>query len=104
MLKYSSMCESVGAVGVVPDNVDAGVQVTFSNFGYVVVPFENLLLVVGMLDANIFNAKIVGYEGEHDGVSFVSPEARGHIKLVVAGFVEEFLRCMLTRMPDWGSL
>ena len=40
--------------------------------------------VMGVLDANIFHAKVIDNEDEHDGMPFVSPEARGGIELVVA--------------------
>ena len=53
-------------------------------FGEVIVLSDYVAEVVGMLNANIFLAKVVDDEGEHDGTPFVSPEARGGIKLVVA--------------------
>ena len=46
--------------------------------------FDDVTKVVGMLDADIFEAKVVDDEGEHDGMPFVLPEAGGGIELVVA--------------------
>ncbi len=40
--------------------------------------------VMGMLNADVFHAKDIDNEDEHDGMPFVSPEARGGIELVVA--------------------
>ena len=57
-----------------------------------------------MLDVDVFNAEVINYEGEHDGGPFVSPEARGHIKLVVSASLRHFSRSLLARMPDWGRL
>jgi len=40
--------------------------------------------VVEVFDSNIFYTKVIHYEAELDGTSFVAPEARGGFSLVVA--------------------
>ena len=37
-----------------------------------------------MFDSNIFYTKVIHYEAELDGTSFVAPEARGRFSLIVA--------------------
>ena len=82
--------EATGAHGVVPDQVNAGIEVALPVLGEVVVLFDDVTKVVGMLDANIFDAKVVDDESEHDGSPFEPPEAGGGIKLVVSCRVEAF--------------
>ena len=84
--------EAAGAHGVIPGQVDASIEVAKPVLGEVVVLFYDVREVMGVLNANIFDAKVVYDEGEHDGLPFVLPEARGGIKLVVACLVEAFLK------------
>jgi hypothetical protein len=83
--------EATGALCVVPGQVDAGIEVAKPVFGEVVV-FYDVTKVMGMLNANIFDAKVVYNEGEHDGSPFVMPEAGGGIELVVSCLVEAFFK------------
>ena len=46
-------------------------------FGEVIMLLDNVTEVMGMLNANVFHAKVINNEGEHDGMPFVLPEAGG---------------------------
>ena len=83
--------EATGAYGVIPGQVNASIEVAQPVLCEVVVLFDDVTKVVGMLDANILDAKVIDDEDEHDGLPFVSPEARGGIELVVSCLVEAFL-------------
>ena len=80
--------ESAGVRGVVPGKVDAGIQIAFSVFGDVVVFLDDVVQVMDVLKANVFNTEVIDNESEHDGSSFVTPKARCGIKLVIASCIE----------------
>ena len=75
--------EATGALGVVPLEIDAGVQVTLPVFGDIVVFFEGISKAVGMVFAYIFNTKVVDDEAEEDRAPFVAPKTRSGGALVV---------------------
>ena len=62
---------------------------------------EGVAQVVGVTVTNVFNAKIVNNEGEHDGAPLVFPEARSDGTLVVASDVEAFLEELVSK--DYGQ-
>ena len=64
--------KAAGALGVVPLEIDAGVQVTLPVFSDVIVFFEGILKVVGMAVAKIFNTKVVDNEAEEDRAPLVA--------------------------------
>ena len=55
---------ATGALGVVPLDIDSGVQVTLSFFSDIIVFFEGISKVVGMVVAYVFNTKVVDNEAE----------------------------------------
>ena len=83
--------EATDASSVVPGQVDASIEVSMPVFGEVIV----LLYVAEVVGMLIFHTEVIYDEGEHDGLPFVSPEARDGIKVVVAccvvAFLEEFV-------------
>ena len=76
--------EAKGALGVVPLEIDAGVQVTLPVFGDIVVFFEGISKVVGMAVAYIFDTKVINNEAEEDRAPFVVPNTRSGGALVVS--------------------
>ena len=82
--------ETTGALGVVPGEVDACVEVALPVFGEVVEFFDGVSEVVSVVVANVFDSEVVYYEGEHDGSPPVSPETWCAFALVVALFVKTF--------------
>ena len=81
-------CEVAGAIGVVPIKVDAGVQVSFPVFSYLVVLFQDCCEVDGMELANVLDAKIVDDKSEYYGAPLVVPEDRGGGTLVITMLLE----------------
>ena len=76
---------------VVLGEVDTREKRTVPVLGDGVLFEEGVAQVVGVTVANVFNAKIVNSEGEHDETPLVSPEARSGGALVGASGVEAFL-------------
>ena len=66
-------CEMASMLHIVPGRVDTGVERTVPVLGDGVVLEESIAQVVGMMVANVFDAKIVNSDGEHDGAPLVSP-------------------------------
>ena len=71
-------------MGVVPLDIDAGVQVTLPVFSDSIVLFERISKVVGMTVADIFNTKVVNDEAEEDRAPFVAPKTGSGGELVVS--------------------
>ena len=65
------------ALGVVPFQFNARKLVAFPINGNFVVFLEDLEEVIGMLLANILNAKVVHYQEKFDWAPLVAPEPRG---------------------------
>ena len=66
--------EATGALGVVPLENDAGVQITLPVLGDIIVFFEGISKVVVMAVAYIFNTKVLDNEAEEDRAPFVAPK------------------------------
>ena len=62
------------ALGVVPIEIDAGVQVTLPVFNDFIVFFEGILNLVDVTIANIFDNKVIDDEDEEDKATFVVPK------------------------------
>ena len=87
---------------VVPIEVDTRKFVAGPIFGDGEVFFEDIAEVMGVVFANILNAKVIYYETEIDWAPFVAPEARRDESLVVAGSMEaigEEIIGKLSRLP-----
>ena len=69
---------------VVPIEIDAGVQVTLPVLSDVIVFFEVIFKVVGMVVAKIFNTKVINDEAEEDRAPFVAPKNESGGALVVS--------------------
>ena len=82
--------KAASAFAVVPVEVDSRVKITLPVFCDVVVFFDGVSKMDGMLFANIFNAEVVYNESEHDGAPFVAPKTRGAFALVVAFLCKAF--------------
>ena len=80
--------EATGALGVVPGEVDACVEVALSVFGEVVEFLDGVSEVVSVVVANVFDSEVVYYEGEHDGSPFVPPEPWSTLALIVTLLVK----------------
>ena len=66
--------EATSALGVVPLENDAGVQITLPVLGDIIVFFEGISKVVVMAVAYIFNTKVLDNEAEEDRAPFVAPK------------------------------
>ena len=75
---------ATGALGLVPLDFDAGVQVILPVFGDNILLFEGISEVVGMTVAYIFNTKVVDDEAEEDREPFVVPNTRSGGELLVS--------------------
>ena len=76
--------EGTGALGVVPLEINAGIQITLPVFSDIIVFFEGMSKVVGMAVTYVFNIKVVDYEGEEDRAPFMAPKTRNVGELVVS--------------------
>ncbi len=76
VVNVSRDAESAAPVVVVPLDGDASTFVAGHVELDAVVFLEEINKEVKMLNAHIFNAKVVGYEAELKGTPFVAPEAR----------------------------
>ena len=76
--------EVTGALGVVPLEIYAGIQVTLPVFSDITVFFKVILKVVGMAVIYVFNTKVVDDEAEEDRELFVAPKTRSGGALVVS--------------------
>ena len=83
------------AVFLVPVEIKSEVPTAVPIFGDLVVFLEHRHEMVGVLFANVFDAKIVNTEGETDGPSFVGTKTWSELALLVAVFVEAFLKKLL---------
>ena len=77
---------ATGALGVVPLEIDAGVQVTLLFFSDILVFFEGISKVVGVAVTYVFNTKFVDNEVEEDRAPFMDPDTRSGGALVVSVF------------------
>ena len=76
--------EPAGSSSVVPSQVDASIEVAMPVFGKVIVLLDYVTEVKTMLNADVFYAKVIDNEGEHDGMSFVSPEAWRMVSFIIS--------------------
>ena len=93
---YAEICnvifhlDTAGAVGVIPLEVDAGVQVSFTILGYFVVLFEDSLEMESVALSDIFDTKVINEQAKHNGAPLAAPQARSSGALVVAMLLETF--------------
>ena len=78
--------EAAGALGVVPLEIDASVQVTLPVFSDIIVFFEGILKVVGMAVTYVFKTKVIDNEAEEYRAPFMDPDTRSGGALVVSVF------------------
>ena len=76
--------EGTGALGVVPLEINAGIQITLLDFSDIIVFFEGMSKVVGMAVTYVFNIKVVDDEDEEDRAPFMAPKTKNVGELVVS--------------------